>query len=147
MQIQILKRFKLIQKDEPQIVSRVVVKDANVGGIKLRYEVSTVKALVFSVFKRPKTIVLRTLPKTLETRTFLRPFKKSWNASRDRLPKSLWGKNNEPLTNLWIELECDYKDLSSGMVIIKQEVRNTHITKHFTRHKEEFFINLKSFNV
>lgn len=140
MQISKLNRYSLKKKDIPEIVKKTVVKDANVGGIKLQYEVSIVIALVFVLFNKQWIITLRSLPNTTETRTFLRPYKQMWDASRNRLPRCLWGKNDDPLTNLWIELELDYVDINSGQILLKQEIRNTNITKHLSKIKELFYI-------
>lgn len=140
MHISTFDRYSLKQSDVPKIIKKTIVEDVNVGGIKLRYEVSTVIALVFYLFKKQKIVPLRTLPKTTIMRTFLNPYKSIWDVSRNKLPKCLWGNNQEPLTKLWIELEVDYKDIKSGTLLLKQEIRDTNITKHLSKIRELFYI-------
>jgi hypothetical protein len=88
---------------------------------------------------------LNPLPNTKPIkRVFLRPYKQLWSAKRDnRLPKCLWGKNEDSLTALWIELESDYKDLDSGLIVLKKEIRDTNITKHLNRTEDLFYIKSK----
>lgn len=148
MQKQTFYRYDLIQSDIPEIADKkVIVKDAYVGGIKLRYKVSTVKALVFNLFNKQKIIQLPRLSfhkSAEEIKTFLRPYKNIWDVSRNKLPKCLWGNPKEVLTNLWIELELDYKDIKSGIILPKKEIRDTNITKHLTKNKKLFYIVKKT---
>lgn len=140
MQVKTFSRYILLKADIPTLVRGVVAKDVNVGGIKLQYEVSTIKACVFQFLNKQRIICLTLFPKDKETRTFLNPYKELWDSNRNRLPKSLWGSNNDALTQLWIELESDYKNLDSGVPIVKQEIRNTNITKHFSKARQKFFV-------
>jgi hypothetical protein len=141
MQVKNFYLYNLIKSDIPEILrNKVIIRDVNVGGIKLQYEVSTVKALVFKLFNKQKIINLTLFPKDKETKTFLRPYKKNWSKEREKLPKCLWGKNDDVLTNLWIELVMDYKDLDHGEVLLKREIRDTNITKHLSRNKKSFFV-------
>lgn len=145
MQIQTLEQYKLLQADVPEIQNKkLVIKDVGVGGVKLRYKISTVKALVFNLFGKQKIIPIFKLSyPSSEIKTFLRPYKDIWDTSRNKLPRCLWGNKNEPLTNLWIELKLDYKSLKTGRAIPKQEIRNTNITKHLTRIHKVFYVELK----
>lgn len=140
MQIKIFHRYSLTKSDIPEIINKkTIVKDVNVGGIKLSYKVSTVKALVFKIFNKQYILPI-SKPRNIENLTFLRPYKTVWDTGRNRLPKCLWGKKDDPLTNLWVELEIDYKDLNSGRVIGKREIRDTNITKHLSKNKQLFYI-------
>jgi hypothetical protein len=144
MKIESYNRFKLLKKDLPEIIKKVVTIDANVGGIKLLYEVAIVNCLVFMFLGKQRLINLTLLPKQKMRRVFLNPYKEVWSEKRDsRLPKCLWGKNDYPLTALWVELESDYENLKSGMVLLKKEIRDTNITKHLSRTHEMFYIKSK----
>lgn len=139
-------QYKLVKSDVPEILRNNIVKDVNVGGIKLSYEVSTVKTIVF-MFLGKQYIIPISRRKNKETRHFLNPYKTFWDTSNKRnfLPKCLWGKNNHPLTNYWIELELDYTDVNSGEIIVKGDIRNTNITKHLSRTKELFYIEKNNY--
>lgn len=140
MQIKLFYRYGLIKSDIPEIINKkTVMKDVNVGGIKLSYKVSTIKALVFKIFNKQYVVPI-SRPRNVETLTFLRPYKKIWDTGRNRLPKCLWGKKDDPLTNLWVELEIDYKDLDSGQILGKKEIRDTNITKYLSKNKQLFYI-------
>lgn len=141
MEIKSFYRYKLLKSDVPTIIKKVIVKDVNVGGIKLQYEVTVVKALVFMFLNKMRIIPITRFPKKKEILTFLRPYKENWSKKRrDRMPKNFWGNNDEPLTSLWIELESDYKSLDKGLIILKKEIRNTEVTKHLFKQKPVFFV-------
>lgn len=141
MQIQIFDKYSLIKSDIPEIINKkTIVKDVNVGGIKLSYKVSTIKALVFNLFNKQRIIPISLNPYNTHIVHLLRPYKEKWDVGRGKLPKCLWGKKTDPLTNLWIELELDYIDLDSGEVILKDEIRNTNITKHLSKNKQLFYV-------
>jgi len=141
MQIKIFDKYSLIKSDIPTIINKkTIVKDVNVGGIKLSYKVSTVKALVLNIFNKQYIIPISLKPKDKTNITFLRPYKNKWDVGRNKLPRCLWGKTTDPLTNLWIELELDYTDLDSGEVMCKREIRDTNITKHLSKNKQLFYI-------
>ena len=144
MNIKTFYQYKLIASFIPEILRNIIVKDVNVGGIKLSYEVSTVKALVFMFFNKQYIKPISSRHNT-ETRHFLRPYKTFWDVAdrKNWLPRCLWGKKSDPLTNLWVELELDYKDIDSGELIVKEEIRNTNITKHLSRNKQLFYIEKK----
>lgn len=149
MLIKLFNRYRLVHKDVPEIINKkTIVKDVNVGGIKLSYKVSTVKALVFNFLNKQRIITLFVVPNTTRNCTVLNPYKTFWNNKErpKKLPKSLWGNTDRPLTNIWVELECDYKDLNSGKVLIKEEIRNTNITKHFSKQHPCFYIETKDNN-
>jgi hypothetical protein len=145
MKIESYNRFTLLKSDLPEIIKKVVTVDAHVGGIKLQYEVAIVWCAVFMLRGKQRFVSLTPFPKSVVKRVFLRPYKELWSEKREkRLPKCLWGKNDEPLTALWIELESDFKDIESGMVLLKQEIRDTNITKHLSRTHQLFYIKSKS---
>lgn len=144
MKIENYSLFTLLKKDLPEIIKKVVVKDAGVGGIKLVYQVTTVKCLVFTLLNKHFIFNLTLFPKNKVKRIFLCPYKELYSSSRDKkLPRNFWGKNDEPLTALWMEMESDYESLESGLVLLKKEIRDTNITKHLTRVREKFYIKLK----
>jgi len=138
-------RFQLIKKDLPEIIKRVVTKDVNVGGIKLVYQVSLHECVVFMLFGKQRIIKIPKFSNHNKIeRVFLRPYKELWSVKCKNLPKCLWGKNDDPLTMLWVELEADYQTLATGYILQKKEIRDTNINKHLTRTKPLFYI--KSMN-
>lgn len=142
-------KYKLIKACKPEIIKGKIIKDANVGGVKLTYEVSMSKYLVFDLFKRRIKIPLKKIPYSdpeLGKRTYLRPYKTFLDTSRGKWPKCLWGNNSEPLTNLWIELELDYNSLVDGFAVLKKEIRNTNVTKHLLKASEVFYVEIRNKN-
>ena len=139
-------RFRLLKKDLPEIINKVVVQDdVNVGGIKLVYEVSLRDCFILNFFGRQRLVELPSYKKSKKIiRVFLRPYKKLWSEKRDKkLPKNFWGKNDELLTQLWVELEFDYIDLQSAIIILTKEIRDTNITKHLSKTKNLFYVKSK----
>jgi hypothetical protein len=143
MKIESYNRFKLVKKDIPEISKNIVILDANVGGVKLVYEVVSVKCAIFTLFEKQFILELPWIYTRGIERVFLRPYKELWSFERKNLPKSLWGKTNDPLTQLWVELQSDYEDIEKGMVILKKEIRDTNITKHLNKTEEIFHIKSK----
>jgi hypothetical protein len=143
MKINNYNRFGLVKSSLPEIKKNIVIIDANVGGVKLVYEVVLVKCAVFTLLEKQFIVELPWFYRQKAERTFLRPYKELWSFERKNLPKSLWGKTDDPLTQLWVELQSDYEDLEKGMIVIKKEIRDTNITKHLNKTKKIFHIKSK----
>jgi len=133
--------YTLIKSDVPEICNRQIVKDQDVGGIKLVYwrRRMMVKDISFGpiefsypvrIFKRKKVV-------------FLRPYKDHWDHERNRLPYNYWGKTSNPLTNMWITVEQDYKVWSNTTVRFKDQVTDHSMIKSLKSIEETFsvFIN------
>lgn len=143
MKTAIFEKFELIKACVPEIVKGKIIKDVNVGGVKLTYKVSMVKLLILDLFKHRIRITLKKYKYAdpeLSKRTYLRPYKTFLDTSKGKWAKCLWGSNAEPLTNLWIELELDYNSLQDGFALLKQEIRNTNITKHLLKASKLFYV-------
>ncbi len=153
MKIQSYNHFKLLKSDLPEIDKKVIINDAGVGGIKLVYQVSIHQCITFP-FRNELVII--PLPwiysfkpfsfvRSIE-KVFLKPYKEYWtkNGERGKLPKCLWGKSDEPLTELWIEMEFDYEHIDRGIVLPKKEIRDTNITKHLNKIRKSFFVKSKN---
>ena len=130
--------FILLKKDVPKITGNTVLVDGNVGGVKLVYLIKEYSVKEIRLFNR--TFLLYNPFKYTKTiKTFLRPFKKYWNTSRNRLAKNYWGKPLYPLTNLWIELENDYKDIRSTIPVMKEQITNHSLIKQLRQCTENFY--------
>jgi hypothetical protein len=148
MKIQSYNHFKLLKSDLPEITKNKVITDVDVGGIKLVYQVTIRQCLTFLFFDKLIIIPLPSLHISSIQKVFLKPYKEYYSRIKENknLPKSLWGKNNDPLTALWVEMEFDYESVKPGKSIIedKKEIRDTNITKHLNKIEKSFFIKSKN---
>jgi hypothetical protein len=134
--------YTLTKSDIPTIKGKRVISDAKVGGEKLVYQRETSPILTFSIFKKQVSFPLIPIKgeKKVETIVYLRPYKNNWSKKKDRLPFHLWGKKEHPLTNLWLELEYDYQDITKSYPVAKSRVEDHSIIKHLRQHAEKFSI-------
>ena len=136
--------YTLIKTDIPKIVDGQVVSDPGVGGIKLVYWKRRIvyKDVYFSFIKISYPISISKRSKVV----FLRPFKDKWDTQRNRLAINYWGKKNNPLTNMWIVVESDYKHWSDTAVRFKDQVTDHTLLKELKATSEEFtvIVNQKS---
>jgi hypothetical protein len=141
--------YTLIKKDVPEVTGRHIVSDARVGGIKLVYKRVSYPIKYYTISKFTFTIPLVLYRKrsggiglniTKSMVVYLRPYKKNWTTSRNRLPHNLWGKKEHPLTNIWVELLCDYEDIMKSMPIIKTRIDDQLIIKFLRQVDEKFTI-------
>lgn len=134
--------YTLTRSDIPTIKGKRVVSDAKVGGEKLVYKREISPILIISIFNLQVTLPLIPVKgeKKVETVVYLRPYKNNWSKKKDRLPFHLWGKKEHPLTNLWVELEFDYQDITKSFPIVKARVEDHSIIKNLRQHAEKFSI-------
>ena len=138
--------FKLIKKDLPKITGNTILEDNDKGGELLIYRTHNelykeIKIFGFAI----RIVFLKTKPKD---RIFLRPFKKNWDTSNHRLPAVYWGRKNNPLTNLWCELnKCpDSITEESNEIFVKNDLLNKTLSRCLKRHESKFFIDLINVN-
>jgi hypothetical protein len=141
--------YTLIKKDVPEVTGKTIVSDARVGGIKLVYKRVSYPIKYYTVFNKVFTIPLVLYRKrtggiginiTKSKVVYLRPYKKNWTTSRNRLPHHLWGKKGHPLTNIWVELLFDYEDIIKSMPLIKTRIDDQLIIKFLRQVDEKFTI-------
>lgn len=131
--------YKLKSKNIPFIVNNNLREDNNLGGTKLVYLKKTIEVKEINIFGL--TFQLPSLKKTLrETKIFLRPFKKNWDAKRNKLSRNFWGRKNHPLTNIWVELYSDYDNVVDQMPIIKNEIKDHKFVKNLKEAKKKFVV-------
>lgn len=135
----IKKTYKLIKKDVPVIKNRVVLKDPKVGGIKLVYDVLEERFKEINIFGYK---ILNPFPYywNRKKQVILRPFKDVWDTSRNRLPRNYWGKQSDPLTFMWIEMEFDYDSIEITLPIFKNQITDHRVLKHIKQFEKEFSI-------
>lgn len=127
-----------------------VISDARVGGEKLVYQRVSYSVQVIKPFNLFTVMIPLLLYRNINGKielkkettkvAYLRPYKKNWAPKKDRLPFHEWGKKEHPLTNIWVELEFDYKDIVSQMPIIKSRVEDQSLIKFLRQHEEKFTV-------
>lgn len=142
--------YTLIKKDVPEMKGKHIISDAGVGGEKLVYKRVTYPVKVRTFFNRWKIIIPLVLYRKIrggialdiETSTviFLRPYKKNWAVKKDKEPFHKWGKKEYPFTNIWVELEFDYTDITKVIPIIKTQIEDHSLIKLLREHEEKFTI-------
>lgn len=146
----IMHEYILLKKDVPTIKGKHVIIDAKVGGEKLvykriRYSVNVIKIGTLEI-KIPSMVYwLKELGAPVHDNTdtvvFLRPFKKTWdNSERPRVSYDEWGKKDHPLTNIWLIIQFDYKDISQTVPLIKEYVEDAKLKKLLRQKVEKFNI-------
>ena len=146
----IKQQFSLIKRDIPTIKGKKVVIDAKVGGEKLVYKRICYPARLFKFgsveIEIPGLVFWLSelgfpVHKSTDTVVFLRPFKTTWdNSNQPRVSYEEWGKKEHPLTNIWLILVSDYKDISHTMPLIKEYVENAKLKKLLRQKVEKFII-------
>jgi hypothetical protein len=145
--------YTLIKKDVPEMKGRRVVTDARVGGEKLVYQRVTMPFKVKNIlglfnitvplmFYRKRSGGIG-VDREIDTVIYLRPYKKNWALKKDREPFHLWGKKEHPLTNIWVELEYDYEDITRSTPLIRTRLddnENILLIKFLRKHEEKFTI-------
>ena len=136
--MQIKDVYTLIKEDIPEICHGQVVSDPNVGGVKLVYWKRRIILNSINIGPIKISYPIRILKR--EKVVFLRPYKKNWDTQRNRLPRNYWGKANNPLTNMWIVIETDYKKWSGTTVRFKDQVTDHNIIRFLKSSEESFSI-------
>lgn len=130
--------YTLKSKLIPEIHNNIVRKKDKAGGIKLVYDKKTFKVRKFKILDT--YVYIRISPKsTKETKIYFRPFKKSWSTKRNKLSKNKWGKPNNPLTNIWLELQFDHYDISRNTPLAKTEIEDHDFIRELRNNTNEFF--------
>jgi hypothetical protein len=132
------KHYQLIQFSQPIIAdNRRMISDNNKGGIILVYMVRDIKYV--TIFK--KRIILST--SSFRKITFFRPLKKAWSKSIYRITPKYWGKKGHLLTNMWLYVDNDFKDMSSiAKADLKKvlQCRDAKLIKQLNVRKETFIL-------
>jgi len=130
--------YTLIKKDTLELCNGQVVSDPDVGGVKLVYwkRRFILKTLSLGSIKLSYPVKMLKRSKVI----FLRPLKKNWDTQRNRLPRNYWGKTSNPLTNMWIVVETDYKKWSGTTVRFKDQVTDHNIIRSLKSEEETFSI-------
>ena len=131
-------KFSLIKSDIPEIQGQNVIRDVQVGGEKLVYNVTHYLVNQIIVLGFTINIPLFNEKPRHEKRVFLRPYKKNWAHKRKRLPFHEWGKSTKPLTNIWVELENDYMDNIKSLPILKVKIEDQILIDHLKNHETKF---------
>lgn len=136
MRIQDFYTLKYVTK--PDIQNGQIVQDPGVGGIKIVY---WKRRMMMKEFH--KGLIKFSYPVKIYKRTkvvFLRPYKKNWDTLRNRLAHNYWGKKNNPLTNMWIVVNKDYKKWSGIAVRFEDQIVDHNIIKALKSEQESFII-------
>jgi hypothetical protein len=133
--------YILMKSDVPEVTKTMIVNDVNVGGVKLVYAVTTYhyKEITALGHRIPLPWPCRIKSRRM---VVLRPYKDNWDTERHKLARNYWGKPTNPLTNLWIEVESDYKDISTAIIEFKEFIYNHELIKHFKAVSKHFEITL-----
>ncbi len=116
--------------------------DEVVGGVKLTYWCRTVS---FKVIKVKWFLIKVPIIKSVSKRkklVFLRPLKQFWDNERNKLPLNFWGKKNDPMTNMWIKVHRDYKDINFDTVIFIEHIKDHSLIKRLKEQSESFTIEV-----
>ena len=112
----------------PIIKNGVVENDKGAGGIKLIYRISS----SFSLGRDSEIII------------FLKPFKKFLGTSKKEVEnnygKGSWGNTYTPLSNVWLKLSHDYKDINKDIFSLRPERVTEQILFPHLNKQEEYFI-------
>lgn len=121
------KRYVIISVDAPVIDGKKIIEDANMGGIKLTYEVSNDRT---SLSQRDKEIHI-----------YLKPYKNIWGSSKKDVEKGEWGNTNSPLSNVWLRIKKDYTNYDKEyMEISYEKVTNHKLISHLNKQKKKFVL-------
>lgn len=137
--------FQLIWFSQPIIVNHINLKSDNqLGGVLLRYKITDIKYISF--FNHDYAI----LPKLKWSKqlTFFKPMKKDWDRTVYRITPRYWGKKHHLLTQLWLEVDNDFKDIFSVTPAKLKKVpqcKDQDLIKKLNIRKEVFILsNIKT---
>lgn len=147
-------KYTLLKKDVPKMKGKTILSDARVGGEKLVYSTISYPISTITLFNRYTVHIPLVLYRkdyggigidlVKEVKVFYRPYKKHWvkkvEGQKIRVPFHLWGKKEHPLTNIWVQLAFDYKDIYSNWPVIEKEIENHILIKFLRQHEEQFNI-------
>ena len=129
--------FKLIDFSEPLLKDNRMIYDNKVGGVILKYKVKDV--IYVTLFKKERILYTRT---TMGIYGFFNPLKFYWRKDAYKISKIYWGRKNNPLTNLWLEVYPEFKDINSIALSELKKIKqclNRPLIKHLSS-RDEFFI-------
>jgi hypothetical protein len=135
--------YTLIKKDLPKITGKTILVDNNKGGEVLFYKVHSENYKEIKIFRFKITIGIFKFNHRIVV--FLRPFKKNWDTSKNRLAPVYWGRKNHPLTNLWCIISNDFKNdilLDLNQIIVKDYILNKTLSRYLKNHTEKFTIDI-----
>lgn len=140
------KDYLLKSKQVPEVTKTRIIEDVGVGGIKLVYKVRTFYYKEIKIFGY---LIPLPWPCRIDFGTFivLRPYKVRWDTERNRLPRNYWGKKDNPLTNMWIEVEYDYDNIDKDLVYYKDMITDHELIKYFKKHTDEFSVVVNKSNI
>jgi hypothetical protein len=138
--------YMLIKKDLPVIRGKSILVDNNKGGELLVYNVyrekyKEIKILGFTL----RISVDKSKP---TQKVYIRTFKKNWDTSKNRLSPNHWGRQNNPLINLWCEINKDFEDLleESNNIFVIDYVYNKILHRYLRNHTNYFIIEVNQIN-
>ena len=138
--------YTLIEKNLPKIVGKTILVDNNKGGEILVYKVYNENYKEIKIFGFKITVSI--FKYNYRNIVFLRPFKKNWDTSINRLAPVYWGRKNNPLTNLWCILDTDYnKNIKEQLneIIVNDYILNKTLTRYLKNHCRKFTIEINNY--
>lgn len=132
--------YILVNVSRPIIVNnKFMFHDNRKGGELLQYNIYEVKTI--NIFN--SVFVIHNTKYVVDNKYFFRPLKRDWNRNSYKISKIYWGKKNHLLTNYWLEVDSNFKDIFS---INKEELKkfkqckDKKLINNLNSHKEEFLI-------
>ena len=124
-------------------VSDKVTSDPGVGGLRLVYRVRRFHIKEFRLLGYKVPVPWGVKVANFK-RVFLRPFKHEWDTRKNKLKPNYWGKREDPLTNMWLEMPLDYSpeqyaDLTHRPAP-KAQIKNHEFIKFLNKRIPEFTI-------
>lgn len=129
IKIMAAKKYVLIDVKAPILKGKEILKDPDVGGLKLVYEVSNEKTTLSK--KDNKCIV------------YLKPYKENWGADKKDVKKGEWGNSSSPLSNVWLEIKKDYTSYEKENMSIRGDVvKDSNLIAQLNKQTKEFIIGI-----
>ena len=137
--------YKLIELQQPIIVNHgsTLMNDNNKGGALLRYVVTEIRYI--SLFNY--NYALFSVNSVKKNVRFFNPLKRDWNRKAYKIDKLHWGKRNRLLTNLWLIVDNDFKDIFSvttSQLKSFSHCKDDELIKNLKSRKEVFITNQNS---
>jgi hypothetical protein len=121
------KKYTLTEYLVPFTKGREIISDLDAGGIKLTYSVKNVKS----------TLSQRDVGKV----AFLKPYKKNWGTNKKDVGKNEWGNTFSPYSNVWLQINEDYKSYSKEIMNIRYTlVKDSNLISQLNKQTKEFVI-------
>lgn len=131
--------YTLKSKVIPEIHNNIIRKNGEAGGVKLVYDKKSFIVRKCNLCNTDFYIRV-SLNSLKEIKVYLRPFKKDWNIKRNKLSKNKWGKKNNPLTNVWLELAFDHHNISRNIALMEREIEDHVFIKKLRNNPNRIFI-------